>query len=73
MGYTITVSETTYAALNTAAQARGLSLDALLDTLAKDALNQRTNKNMTGEEFLRYLGADDAEINAPLEEDDDGA
>jgi hypothetical protein len=70
MTHTITLSEETYIALSEAAQMRGVTLDAFIASIAQDVLNQRTGKNMDGDAFLRYLGADDDEIAAPIEEDD---
>ncbi len=70
MNHTIIVTEATYAALSEVAKARGVTLDTLIETLAQESLNQRTHKDMDEEAFLRYLGASDEEIAAPIEEDD---
>ncbi len=67
---TITISDASFAALNEAAQRHGVTLSALLDEIAQDMRNEHSGP-YTGEEFLRLLGADDDEINAPIEEDDD--
>ena len=69
---TITISDASFAALTAAAQRHGVTLAALLDEIAQDMRNEHAGP-YTGEEFLRLLGADDDEMNAPIEDDEDGA
>ena len=66
MSQTITISDNAFATFEEVAKLRGVTLDALLDEIAQDV---RHPGPYTGEEFLRLLGADDDEINAPVDDD----